>query len=287
SEYDLGVTGGFGARGAMELVQQADVAVVFGASLNPFTMRFGELFAPGTVIVQVDTGPAASHPHVAGYIRGDAKLVAEALLGELEGIGGEPSGWRDAVDVAALRENPSGAGVRADGRMDPRSAAARLGEVLPEDRVVVSDGGHFIAWANMYWPVAAPDRMVMVGTAFQAIGQGFGSVPGAVHAKPEATVVLSTGDGGGLMALADLESAVRVARGRGIAVVWNDAAYGAEVHLYGLKGLAQEPMLIPEVNFAGFVESLGGKGVVVHRVEDLDVVAKWAAQPPDQRPFLL
>src|SRR5699024_10237490 len=80
SEYDLGVTGGFGARGAMELVQQADVAVVFGASLNPFTMRFGELFAPGTVIVQVDTGPAASHPHVAGYIRGDAKLVAEALL---------------------------------------------------------------------------------------------------------------------------------------------------------------------------------------------------------------
>jgi hypothetical protein len=56
--------------------------------------------------------------------------------------------------------------------------------------------------------------------------------------------VLTTGDGGGLMAIADLESAVRRRRPR-LAVIWNDAAYGAEVNLYGLKGLAREPMLIP------------------------------------------
>ncbi|HEY8281035.1 MAG TPA: thiamine pyrophosphate-binding protein, partial [Leifsonia sp.] len=43
ARHDLGVAGGFGAPGAMELVRQADVAVVFGASLNQFTMRFGEL----------------------------------------------------------------------------------------------------------------------------------------------------------------------------------------------------------------------------------------------------
>src|SRR5690606_11555771 len=134
----------------------------------------------------------------------------------------------------------------ADGRLDPRSVAERIGELLPEDRVVVSDGGHFIGWANMYWPVAAPDRMMMVGTAYQAIGLGFPSVAGVAAAKPAATIVLTTGDGGGLMALADLESAVRVAGGRGLAVVWNDGAYGAEVNLYGLKGLAPEPMLIPE-----------------------------------------
>ena len=74
---------------------------------------------------------------------------------------------------------------------------------------------------------------------------------GAAQAKPTSTVVLATGDGGGLMALADLETAVRVAAGRGIAVVWNDAAYSAEVTLYGrAKGLALEPMLIPEVDFA-------------------------------------
>ncbi|MEO8095294.1 MAG: thiamine pyrophosphate-binding protein, partial [Pseudolysinimonas sp.] len=46
TRHDLGVAGGFGADGAMKLAQEADVVVVFGASLNQFTMRFGELFAP-------------------------------------------------------------------------------------------------------------------------------------------------------------------------------------------------------------------------------------------------
>lgn len=287
SQFDLGITGGFGALPAMELITQADVAVVFGASLNQFTMRFGELFAPGTKVVQIDTGPAATHPHVSGFIRADVDVVARALVNEIKTLGGKPSGWRESVDVPSLRTNDPGEVVCADGRMDPRTAAKRLGELLPEDRVVVSDGGHFIAWANMYWPVASPERMVMVGTAFQAIGQGFPSVPGAIHAQPEATVILTSGDGGGLMALADLEAAIRVAGGRGIAVIWNDAAYGAEIHLYGVKGLAQEPMLIPEVNFAGMAHALGAKGVVVERVEDLDVVTDWATQPEAERPFLL
>lgn len=286
-QYDLGVAGGFGAPEAMDLIRQADVAVVFGASLNPFTMRFGELFSPGTKVVQVDTAAAATHPHVTGYIRADVGIVAEMLAERLTAAGAQPSGWRETVDAATARRNDPGQRARPDGRMDPRSAAAALAELLPQDRVVVSDGGHFIAWANMYWPVSSPDRMVMVGTAFQAIGQGFPSVPGAAHAKPDSTVVLTSGDGGGLMAVADLESAIRVAGGRGMAVIWNDAAYGAEIHLYGLKGLVREPMLIPEVNFAGMAEALGARGVTVRTVDELDVVAQWAAQPPAERPFLL
>ncbi len=271
----------------METVGTADVAVVFGASLNQFTMRFGDLFAPGTRVIQVDIAPAATHPHVGAYLRGDARLVAEALVEELRALGATPSGWRESVDLADLIARPAGGGLAADGRLDPRSAAVRIGELLPSDRVVVSDGGHFIGWANMYWPVASPDRMIMVGTAYQSIGLGFPSVAGAALAHPESTVVLTTGDGGGLMALADLESAVRVAGGRGLAVVWNDAAYGAEVNLYGKKGLAQGPMRIPEVDFAALGAAVGAEGVVVRTLADLEALAEWAARPAGERPFLM
>jgi len=289
-EYDLGVTGGFGAEAAMELIGTADVAVVFGAGLNQFTMRFGGLFSPGTRVVQVDIAPAATHPHVGGFIRGDARLVAEALVAELGGA--ERERWRDATTVATLCGREPGDAIAPDGRLDPRSVAVRIGELLESDpstrdRVVVTDGGHFIGWANMYWPVASPDRMMMVGTAYQSIGLGFASVPGAASAKPDATIVLSTGDGGGLMALADLESAVRVAAGHGLAVVWNDAAYGAEINLYGLQGLARGPMLIPEVDFAGLAASVGARGVVVRTLDDLDTLAEWARTPASGRPFLL
>ncbi|GAA5205619.1 thiamine pyrophosphate-binding protein [Microbacterium kyungheense] len=287
TEYDLGVTGGFGAEGAMELVRTADVAVVFGASLNQFTMRFGDLFAPGTRVFQVDVAPAATHPHVGGFVRADAGVAAGAVAAALRERGAAPSGWRESVDVAALRTYEPGDALAADGRLDPRAVARRIGELLPADRVVVSDGGHFIGWANMYWPVASPDRMMMVGTAFQSIGLGWPSVPGAALAKPDSTVVLTTGDGGGLMALADLETAVRVAGGRGVAVVWNDAAYGAEVHLYGLKGLAEQPMLIPQVDFAALASGVGAEGVVVRTLDDLQRLASWSAEPPASRAFLV
>ncbi|GAA1819644.1 thiamine pyrophosphate-binding protein [Agromyces neolithicus] len=285
--YDLGVAGGFGAEGAMQLVREADVAIVFGASLNQFTMRFGELFAPGTRVVQVDVAATATHPNVSSFLRADAGVIARALVDELRVTGASPSGWRESVDVGAARAYDPGDAVASDSRLDPRSVAARIGELLPEDRIVVSDGGHFIGWANMYWPVASPDRMIMVGTAFQSIGLGFPSVPGAALARPESTIVLTTGDGGGLMALADLESAVRVAGGRGLAVVWNDAAYGAEVNLYGLKGLAEAPMLIPETDFAGLAAAVGAEGVVVRELADLDALARWAERPADERRFLM
>jgi acetolactate synthase-1/2/3 large subunit len=286
-EFDLGVTGGFGADGAMAVIRQADVAVVFGASLNQFTMRFGELFAPGTKVFQVDVAPAATHPHVAGFVRGDAAIVARALADRLTASAASSSGWRDSVDLPAALVRDAGDSVAPDGRLDPRAVAHRIGQLLPEDRVVVSDGGHFIGWANMYWPVASPDRMIMVGTAYQSIGLGWPSVPGAALAQPDATVVLTTGDGGGLMALADLESAVRVAAGRGIAVIWNDAAYSAEVNVYGRRGFALEPMLIREVDFAALVAGVGAEGVVVREMADLDRLASWAAEDPEVRRFLV
>lgn len=286
-EYDLGVAGGFGAPGAMERIREADVAVVIGASLNQFTMRFGELFAPGTAVWQIDVDDRPTNARVGGFVRADARLAAAELTARLEAAGARPSTWRESVDTTADRAYEAGTEFAADGRLDPRAAAARLGEILPEDRVVVSDGGHFIAWANMFWEPSAPDRLAMVGTAFQSIGLGWHSVAGAARANPEATIVLTTGDGGGMMALSDLDTAIRSAGGRGMAVVFNDAAYGAEVNLYGLKGLAKEPMLIDEIDFAALATAAGGQGVVVRSLADLDVLKEWAATPVEDRRFLV
>ncbi|MGN6220882.1 MAG: thiamine pyrophosphate-binding protein [Microbacterium sp.] len=287
AEYDLGVTGGFGAEAAMQTVREADVAVVFGASLNQFTMRFGDLFHPDTHVTQIDIKPAATHGRVDDFIRGDAATTAGILARDLKLTGAASTPWREAIDVAPLTRRDVGGGVAADGRLDPRTVASRMAELLPADRVVVSDGGHFIGWANMYWPVTSPDRMMMVGTAFQSIGFGLPSVPGAARAKPESVVVLTTGDGGALMALADLESAVRVAGGRGIAVVWNDSAYGAELNLYGLMGAATPPMLIPQVDFAALADAFGAEGVIVSALADLAHLERWASQPVDSRRFLV
>ena len=76
------------------------------------------------------------------------------------------------------------------------------------------------------------------------------------------------------MALSDLETVIRTVR-RSVIVIWNDAAYGAEIHLYGVWGLAKEPMLIDEVDFAAVARGLGADGIVVRTPEDLDLLAEW------------
>ena len=103
ADYDLGVAGGFGAPGAMERIREADVAVVFGASLNQLTMRFGELFHPSTAVWQIDTDDRATNARVGGFIRADARLAAAELTSRLEASAAQSSGWRESVDTSADR----------------------------------------------------------------------------------------------------------------------------------------------------------------------------------------
>ena len=284
---DLGVTGGFGQIQAMEVIEAADVVLVVGASLNQFTMRFGDLFSAGTRVIRVDIDgvapPKTNAPIDYTLLWGDARDVIAELGARITAAPRNPAPWRETVSGlepgGERRHRSSGLeehadGVCADGRLDPRSVATRIGELLPADRHVTSDGGHFLGWANMYWPVASPERMIMVGTAYQTIGLGFSTVAGVAEAAPGSTTVLTTGDGGGLMALADLETAIRTAASL-VVVVWNDGAYGAEVHLYGVMGLDQGPMLIPDANFAGMAAALGATGVVVTSLADLDALRDW------------
>ncbi|MEJ6488935.1 thiamine pyrophosphate-binding protein [Leucobacter sp. USCH14] len=288
-DFDLGVTGGFGQHRAMGVIETADVVLVVGASLNQFTMRFGDLFGAGATVIRVDAeqvaAPKTNRPITHQLLQGDARGVLQLLIAGITaqrrdpGSGGET--WRASLDGlepgGSLRRRSTGAagGLCEDGRLDPRAVAARIGELLPAERHVTTDGGHFLGWANMYWPVDSPERMIMVGTAYQTIGLGFSTVAGVAAAVPGTTTVLSTGDGGGLMALADLETAIRTASSC-IIVVWNDGAYGAEVHLYGEMGLDQQPMLIPDVDFAGVASALGATGVRVRALDDLDALRSWA-----------
>lgn len=278
--FDLGVTGGFGASEAMQKFAKADVILVVGASLNQFTMRFGELFGHDAQIVRIDLdavqAPATALETKQLLVQGDAAMALHLLLEELQGQEmNTMQGWHQ--DVSALRERERVAtadSICADGLLDPRAVAERIGEFLPQNTYITQDGGHFIGWANMYWPVHSPERMTMVGTAYQTIGLGFASVAGVAKANPDVTVVLSTGDGGGLMALADLETAVRTAQSL-VIVVWNDAAYGAEVHLYGRMGLDEGPMRIPTADFAALAAAVGARGVRVEKLSDLDALREW------------
>ena len=277
----LGVAGGFGTDTAAGLMREADVVLVAGASLSPFTMRFGHLIGPDATVIQIDAGMEPTDPRVDMFVSADAKAAAARILRLLDTAalsGAEASkGWR-AEAVRRLAEGPChnpGTAETPDGRLDPRALATALDAVLPERRTVVQDGGHFLGWAPMYWRIPRPQDLVMVGTAFQSIGLGLASAVGAARAVDDGnTLVLAAGDGGFLMGLSDLESLLGAASSA-VVVIYNDAAYGAEIHQYGSQGLTEKPMLIPEVDFSGIARAIGAESAIIRTLADLSALKDW------------
>ncbi|MGO4189030.1 thiamine pyrophosphate-binding protein [Pseudarthrobacter sp. TAF60_1] len=273
----LGVAGGFGTDTAAGLMGEADVVLVAGASLSPFTMRFGHLLGPDSTVIQIDTALQPTHARVDTFVSADVKSAASRLLGMLDGVASVGDAWR-AEARKRLADGPAhhpGSSETPDGRLDPRALATALDAVLPERRTVVQDGGHFLGWAPMYWNIPRPQDLVMVGTAFQSIGLGLASAVGAARAVEDGrTLVLASGDGGFLMGLSDLESLIGTARSA-VVVIYNDAAYGAEIHQYASKGLTEKPMLIPEVDFSGVARALGAESAIIRSLADLSALQEW------------
>ena len=66
----------------------------------------------------------------------------------------------------------------------------------------------------------------------------------------------------------------RTAR-RAVVVIVNDAAYGAEVHQYAVRGVAEAPMLIDQVDFAALGRGLGAQAAVIEVLDDLEHLRAW------------
>lgn len=268
SYRNLGVCGGFAAPAAQVEMRKADVVLVLGAGLNQFTQAFGDSFSPDARIIQVDVKAQPTAENVSRLIRGGVAEFCQLLSAQL--VDRPARGSRTELKEPLY---PQAEEFLSDGRLDPRALFARLDEVLPTDRVIVTDGGHFMGWPNMYLQVDGPEQTIMVGTAMQAIGLGFPSAVGVAKAtasaSPERTVVMVTGDGGGMMGIADAESFIRVAR-RGVIVVVNDSAYGAEIHQYAVRGADERTMRLPEFDFAGMLRPLGAETKVVRTLADLE-----------------
>jgi thiamine pyrophosphate-dependent acetolactate synthase large subunit-like protein len=86
--------------------------------------------------------------------------------------------------------------------------------------------------------------------------------------------VLAVGDGGLFLSLQELDTAAR-AGARLLVVVYDDAAYGAEVHHFGSLGHDTETVLFPDVELAAIAAGAGVEGITVRAVEDLAPVAAW------------
>jgi len=276
----LDVSGGFATPLAASLIAEADLVVAWGSTLNMWTTRHGRLIGAGATVAQVDLDPAAlgrNRPIDVG-VTGDVATVAAALAAELS----TSDGWR----TPELRSRIAAEGRWRDvsyvdeggaGTLDPRTLSIALDDLLPAARTVVVDSGNFMGYPSMF--LSVPDNAGFCFTqAFQAIGLGLASALGAAVARPDRLTVAALGDGGFLMSAAELTTAVRLGLPL-VVVVYDDAAYGAEVHHFGPDGHPLDTVTFPDADLAAIGRGFGCDGCVVRSVDDLAPLRTWLSGP--------
>jgi thiamine pyrophosphate-dependent acetolactate synthase large subunit-like protein len=281
--WSVGIGGGFSSRGAHELIAESDLILAFGASLTQWTTKRGKLIAPGAVVAQVDIEIArlGYQMPVQLAVHADARTTAEAILAELDarqtgGLAGRRTAeTRRRIDEGSNHAAPYRDTSSAD-FVDPRTLSKAVDAILPRHRVVASDSGHFCGWVPRFLRVPSA-RASCLSHSFQSIGLGLASAIGLAIANPGALAVLGAGDGGFLMSISDLETAIRL-KLRMCVLVYNDSSYAAEVHLYRRRGYAIDIVRFPDTDFAAMARGFGARGVTVRTIDDLEPVRAWVAE---------
>lgn len=285
-EWSLGISGGFASPLAAELITGADLVVGWGCALNMWTMRHGALIAPDAKVVQVDLDVDAigAHRPVDLGVLGDVAATAVDTLAafprrrtryrtlEVGQAIAKQIRWRDVPF-----EDRTGAGG-----IDPRTLSVALDDLLPAERVVAVDSGNFMGYPSAYLRVPDADGFCFT-QGFQSIGLGLATAIGAALARPDRLAVAALGDGGALMAAAELETVARLGLAM-VVVVYNDRGYGAEVHHFVDDDLAT--VSFPDTDIAAIGRGYGFDAVTVRGPVDLLAVADWVAGPRS-RPLLV
>jgi len=276
--WSLDVCGGFSSPLAVELVQGADLVVGWGCALNMWTMRQGSLIGGETIVAQVDLEVEAlgRHRQIDVAVVGDVADVASRLVGTTprrDGYRSEQLRARIASEVR-WRDVPFDDGSTGD-RIDPRTLTIGLDDLLPAERVVGVDSGNFMGYPSMF--LSVPDELGFCFTqAYQSVGLGLATAIGAALAQPSRLAVAALGDGGALMGASELETVVRLGLPM-VVVVYDDEAYGAEVHHFGPHGDDLSLVRFPPTDLAAVGRGHGFDAVTVRRAADLDGVAAWVA----------
>ncbi|WP_414942176.1 thiamine pyrophosphate-binding protein [Amycolatopsis sp. cmx-11-51] len=275
--FSIGIAGGFSSPQAADLIGDADLVIGWGCALNMWTTRHGTLLGPKARLVQVDVEQAAlgAHRRIDLGVVGDVGSTATDVHAELEKRG--HSAGRQRVPAGIRWNDVPYDDLSGDGRIDPRTLSRRLDEILPAERVLSIDSGNFMGYPSAY--LSVPDENGFCFTqAFQCVGLGLGTAIGAALARPDRLPVLGVGDGGFLMAISELETAVRLGVPL-VVIVYNDAAYGAEIHHFGNADMTT--VRFPDTDIAAIGRGFGCDGVTVRSVEDLAGVTEWLGGPRD------
>jgi len=291
-----------GSKAAMELIAKADVVLALGTRLNPFSTLPGygiDYWPKNAEIIQVDINASriGLTKKVNVAIQGDAKLVAEQLLTQLDDGAGNTgrearrqlvadtkASWvEELASLVHEEDNDEGitwnerARARDPERMAPRQAWQAIMAAMPKNAIMSSDIGNNCAIGNAY-PSFDEGRKYLAPGLFGPCGYGLPSILGAKIARPDVPVVGFAGDGAFGISMNEMTACGRNGWPPITMIIFRNYQWGAEKRnttlWYDDNFVGTE--LNVGVEYAKIADACGLKGVKAETMEQLTEALKTA-----------
>jgi sulfoacetaldehyde acetyltransferase len=295
-----------GSKAAMELIAKADVVLALGTRLNPFSTLPGygiDYWPKNAKIIQVDLNAdrIGLTKKVTVGIQGDAKMVAEQILAQLDDSAGDEgrqarrkviaetkSRWLQTLSSMDHEDDDPGttwnerSRARQPDLMSPRQAWRAIQAGLPRNAIISSDIGNNCAIGNAY-PTFEEGRKYLAPGLFGPCGYGFPSIIGAKIGCPDVPVVGFAGDGAFGISMNEMSSIGRDEWPAVTMVIFRNYQWGAEKRnttlWYDDNFVGTELNL--NMSYAKVAEGCGLKGVAVRTPAELTDALTAACKAQD------
>lgn len=267
---------------------QADLVITVGRRLD-FQLAYGSpaIFGEARFLRLADCAAELRDNR-----RGAVELLADidASLEALLAAAGEREpaidrGWADGLRqqhlarADKLLRSMAAAPAGSDGLMHPNRLVAALRRALPDDAIVVADGGDFLSFAR----VGLPGGTYLDPGSLGCIGVGTPFGVAAALAFPDRVTCVATGDGAFGFNAMEIDTAVRHGA-RPLIVVANNGAWAIEVRDQLETHGREVGTRLQFADHAAMARAFGLHGERVEKAEDLPAAIERALA---RRPALL
>lgn len=186
-----------------ETTREADLILAMG--YDPVEFNY-EDWLPPVPLIHVDTVPADvdASVHLVSEVVGDIGAVWRFLV-TLPPL---PHHW-DLEAVSARRQRMFATLTAPRPRLAPSQVLGVIQELLPEDGYLTCDVGAHTHLIGQLWRTPAPGHLIM-SNGWSSMGFGIPAALAAKLCRPQQSVVCVTGDGGFLMMVGEMATAVRL-----------------------------------------------------------------------------
>lgn len=273
----LGSMGMHGKMCSLNALKEADLIIAVGTRFSDRSHSAHNQMSQRCKVIQIDIDRVEfdKHAQTAVNILADAKKAMQLMISQLKRTAPDKA-WAERIREVKKRcscDNIADAGEP----ISPRRVMAEINRILDDDTIITTDVGQNQMWAMHYLKIQRPRQLISSG-GFGTMGFGFPAAMGAKAARPEKKVMAITGDGGLLMVIQELATAVA----EDIPVViclMNNGWLGMVKqwqNLFWNERYSGTALYKSNPDFVKLAESFGAKGIHVERPSEIAKAFKEA-----------